>query len=79
MRIFQFLRISLVSGLRTEDCGGGEKNRQTLHFCCRKAKNSCLAQKTLIYEIFVLSVEDKILRKFANEDKPQVMQPWERK
>ena len=57
----------------------GRKNWQTLHFYCRKAKNSCLAPKTLIYEIFVLSVEDKILRKFANEDKPQVMQPWERK
>ena len=53
--------------------GEGRKNQQTLHFCCRKAKNSCFAPKTLIYEIFAASVEDKILRKFANEKKLQAV------
>ena len=57
------------------------KNQQIMHFCCRKAKNSCFAPKTLIYGIFVANVakntthmrfEDKILRTFANEDKTQV-------
>ena len=55
-----------------------------MHFCCRKAKNSCFAPKTLIYGIFVANVaknttqqrfEDTILRKLANEDKPQVCRP----
>ena len=53
-----------------------------MHFCCRKAKNSCFARKTLFYGISVAGVaknttythfEDKILRKFANEKKPQAV------
>ena len=32
------------------------KNQQIMHFCCRKAKNSCFAPKTLIYGIFVANV-----------------------
>ena len=32
------------------------ENQQTMHFCCRKAKNSCFAPKTLIYGIFVANV-----------------------
>ena len=55
---------------------------EAMHFCCRKAKNSCFSPKTLIYGIFVANVaktqhtrfEDNILRKFANEDKPPVVQ-----
>ena len=56
-----------------------------MHFCCRKGKNSCFAPKTLIYGIFVAKVvkktqhtrfEDNILRTFANEDKPQVVEAW---
>ena len=59
------------------------KNQQIMHFCYRKAKKSCFALKTLIYNIFIANVakkqhthfiEDKILRKFADEDKPQVVQ-----
>ena len=54
-----------------------------MHFCCRKTKNSCFAPKTLIYGIFVANVaktqhtrfEDRILRKLANEDKPQIVPP----
>ena len=48
-----------------------------MHFCCRKAKNSCLAPKTLIYGIFVTNVAtDTALRitHFEDEDKPQVVQ-----
>ena len=57
---------------------------EAMHFWCRKAKNSCFAPKTLIYGIFVANVaknttqqrfEDTILRKLANEDKPQVCRP----
>ena len=35
------------------------KNQQIMHFCCRKAKNSCFAPKTLIYGIFVANVNEK--------------------
>ena len=45
------------------------KNQQIMHFCCRKAKNSGFAPKTQH-----MRFEDKILRKFANEDKPQVVE-----
>ena len=52
-----------------------------MHFCCRKAKNSCFAPKPW-FTAFLLRIsrktqhtrfEDKILRKLANEDKPQVV------
>ena len=29
---------------------------EAMYFCCRKAKNSCFAPKTLIYGIFVANV-----------------------
>ena len=32
---------------------------EAMHFCCRKAKNSCFAPKTLIYVIFVANVSKK--------------------
>ena len=47
-----------------------------MHFCCRKAKNSCFAPKTLIYgKTQHTRLKDKILKIFAYEDKPQVVQP----
>ena len=46
-----------------------------MRFGCRKAKNSCFAPKTFVTNVAkntTLRFEDKILRKLANEDKPQV-------
>ena len=55
-----------------------------MHFCCRKAKTAVLLQKPW-FTAFLLRMsrktqhmrfEDKILRKIANEDKPQVVTAW---
>ena len=55
-----------------------------MHFCCRKAKNSCFAPKPW-FTVFLSRMsrktqhtrfEDKILKKLADEDKPQVVTPW---
>ena len=52
----QFLRIFLVSkAIKTEDWG-----LRKMHFCCRKAKNSCFAEKASIYSIFVANVAKNI-------------------
>ena len=54
LRIFWFQKLSRRGtgdwGLRTEV---EAKNQQTMHFCCRKAKNSKFARKPWIYGIFV--------------------------
>ena len=60
------------------------KNQQIMHFYCRKAKTVVLLQKPW-FTAFLSRMsrktqhtrfEDKILRKFANEDKPQVVEAW---
>ena len=53
-----------------------------MHFCCRKAKNSCFATTTKLFTAFLSRMsrkaqythfEDKMLRKFSSEDKPHVV------
>ena len=53
-----------------------------MHFCYRKAKNSCFETTTkIIYGIFIANsrkaqhthFEDKMLRTFSSEDKPHVV------
>ena len=75
--IFQDFEDLLVSkAIKTEDWGLRTANNACL---LQEAKNSCYAPKTLIYGIFSRKpqprhFEDKIWRKYGNEDKPQVLQ-----